>query len=117
MVPLGDILSQTERETLGLQGVDLAQGVHRLASSKNITKFYACTPSEIIVLEGVLQYVINRSPINYKIIKREVYSIKSTPSNHLCLHESGTNDFVVLDVKGKEVARFTSSHKFNFCRL
>jgi len=117
MVPLGDILSQTERETLGLQGVDLAQGVHRLASSKNITKFYACTPSEIIVLEGVLQYVANRSPINYKIIKREVYSIKSTPSNHLCLHESGTNDFVVLDVKGKEVARFTSSHKFNFCRL
>lgn len=108
-------------------------GLEKVTANKKLNKIFCCSSKQIHLLEfpsnqigipiviGEGETMNVKNTLNLSIFRPNIdisgFGVKLTPSNHLIIHENGSNDLIILDGTGTEVTRYKAKSKFIFSRF
>ena len=95
----------------------------KVAVNKKFTRIY-CAGAKIVCLAdssnssaAITPQAFESRMTHKEVWGQPVFGLKATPSGRLMVHENVSNDLLVIDKAGKEVARYNSMSRFVFSTL
>lgn len=98
------------------------QPIEKVSSNKKFTRIYVGSQKVVCLSDDsnpsgmITPQTFENKLIPKDIWNQSLFGLKVTPSGMLIIQENGSNDMVVVDKTGKEVARYKSMSKFVFSR-